>query len=158
MKYLKSFNESNIIENDEYYCDTVLMYHTTTRENLEKIKSDGKLIPTDHMQAGILYKNRLHMTNDPDAHIYMILDICHERGGYFNKNNLYTFTINYPCRWPKDGDFYKIEYKDLKSDNNAGYDGYNFYTDKEIPLSIVSDISSFKDFYIKNRNPNNELY
>ena len=41
MKYMKIFEIFKEIMNDEYYCDNIHMFHTTTKENLEKIKLDG---------------------------------------------------------------------------------------------------------------------
>lgn len=141
------FESSNkIIDNDEYYCNNIYVFHTTSSKTLERIKALGKLIPTDHMFFGKSYPNRLHLTIDHGAHVNMIIAIADDKPD-FELDDLYTLVINYPCKFVTDN-WFDIEYKDLKPDNNAGYNGYDFYTDKEIPLSRVDKIMPFHTFRV----------
>ena len=131
--------------NESIYDSKCFVYHTTTKDNLDLIKKSGKLIPTDHIYFGKLYPNRLHLSTDKRSHIRMIRAIADEKEGY-NIDNLFTLVIKIDCYVPEDSDGFDIEYKDLKPDNNAGYDGYSFYIQKSIPLSQVAEILPFKSF------------
>jgi hypothetical protein len=102
-------------------------------------------MPTDHTYFDKLYNNRLHLSTDKRNHIRMIRAIADDKHN-FNIDDLITFIIKVNCYVPDESDGFDIEYEDLKPDNNAGYDGYSFYTQKPIPLSNVVETMPFKKF------------
>ena len=139
---LKQHINEGFITNDDSYPDNSHMFHTTTESNMILIKQNHRIIPTDHMFFGKLYKQRLHLSDDKRSHVRMVTAIKDERPEWSDER-LFTFIIS----WPSDlSDPDYSEYKDLQVDNNAFRDGHTFFTNSSVNLDRVLKIMEFSKF------------